>query len=115
MKKSIKAALLSAFVFPGIGHLFLKKYISAAVLAGSALTAGYIVIAETLENAQQIVAKIQSGEVAADMTAITEQIAQQANNSGLVNADLMSQLLIIIWLVAIVDAYRVGRAQQSKE
>jgi len=115
MKKSIKAALLSAFVFPGIGHLFLKKYISAAVLAGSALTASYIVIAETLENAQQIVAKIQSGEVAADMAAITEQIAEQANNSGLVNADLMSQLLIIIWLVAIVDAYRVGRSQQSKQ
>jgi hypothetical protein len=32
MNKSTKAALLSTFVFPGAGHLYLKKYIPAAVL-----------------------------------------------------------------------------------
>jgi hypothetical protein len=33
MKKSMKAALLSAFVFPGAGHFFLKKHITGTVLA----------------------------------------------------------------------------------
>jgi hypothetical protein len=28
MKKSIKAALLSAFVFPGVGHIYLKRHIA---------------------------------------------------------------------------------------
>ncbi|MFT6985801.1 MAG: hypothetical protein ACJAT7_001617 [Psychromonas sp.] len=114
MKKPIKAALLSAFVFPGIGHLFLKKYISAVLFVTSALAATYQLLSKTLENAQQIVEKIQNGEIAPDISAITESVTQQTDNSGLLNADLMSQLLMIIWLVSIVDAYRVGRSQQSK-
>lgn len=114
MKKSIKAALLSAFLFPGIGQLFLKKYISAALFATSALATTYQLLSKTLENAQQIVAKIQNGEIAPDLSAITESVTQQANNSGVLNADLMSQLLMIIWIVSIVDAYRAGRAEQSR-
>lgn len=113
MKKSIKAALLSAFVFPGIGHLFLKKYISAALFATSALAATYQLLSKTLENAQQIVDKIQNGEIAANLSAVTESVTQQTSSSGLLNADLMSQLLMIIWLVSIVDAYRLGRSPQS--
>ena len=37
MKKSTKAALLSAFVLPGAGHIFLKKYIPGVALVGASL------------------------------------------------------------------------------
>jgi hypothetical protein len=33
MNKPLKAALLSALVFPGSGHLYLKKYVCVTVLA----------------------------------------------------------------------------------
>jgi TM2 domain-containing membrane protein YozV len=32
MKVSYKAALLSAFVFPGVGHFYLKKYWRGGVI-----------------------------------------------------------------------------------
>ncbi|MCG6200530.1 hypothetical protein [Psychromonas antarctica] len=112
MNKAIKAALLSAFIFPGVGHLLLKCYRSATILAATALLASYILISTTIENAMLIVDKIQSGEVAPDIVAITEQISQQTSGSGLLNSDFMSLLLMVTWLVAIIDSYRVGQSQQ---
>ena len=37
MKKSTKAALLSALICPGAGHIFLKKYIRAMLLVAATL------------------------------------------------------------------------------
>lgn len=59
MKKPMKAALLSAFIFPGIGHFLLRKYMRGAVLAGAAFAGLYFLIARTVETALQITGKIQ--------------------------------------------------------
>jgi len=66
MKKSIKAVLLSALVFPGAGHLLLKKRIIDAVLTCASLVALYLIIANMLNRAQEIADKILSGDVAPD-------------------------------------------------
>jgi hypothetical protein len=34
MSKPLKAVLFSVLIFPGVGQLFLKKYISACYFAG---------------------------------------------------------------------------------
>ncbi|MFT6349649.1 MAG: putative membrane protein [Psychromonas sp.] len=114
MNKPIKAVLLSAFIFPGVGHLLLKRYISAAILATTALTITYLLVAKALENAMLIVDKIQSGEVAADITTISELVSQQPSSEGLLSPDLMSSILLIIWIVAVIDSYRIGRTQKNK-
>ena len=115
MNKAVKAVLLSAFIFPGTGHLLLKRYISAAILATTALTATYLLVAKALENAMLIVDKIQRGEVAADITTISELVSQQPSNEGLLSTDLMTSILLIIWLVAIIDCYRIGRSLKNKD
>lgn len=111
MKKAIKAALLSAFVFPGVGHLFLKRYISAALFATTAFTASYLLISKTLENALQIVDKIQRGEVPADIITITELVSQQTAANNLLSTDIITSVLLLTWLAAIIDCYRIGRSQ----
>ncbi|PKH02659.1 hypothetical protein CXF72_10470 [Psychromonas sp. MB-3u-54] len=115
MKKTIKAVLLSAFIFPGVGHLLFKRYISAAILATTALTATYLLIAKVLESAMLIVDKIQRGEVAADVTAISDLVSQQPSSDGFLGTDFISIILLIIWLVAIVDCYRIGRSLKKKD
>lgn len=111
MKKAIKAALLSALVFPGAGHLLLKSYISASLFAATTLTAAYLLIAKTIENALQIVNKIQSGEVAPDITAITQSLTQQTTQDDLLLTNITTSILVVTWVIAIVDAYRIGRRQ----
>jgi hypothetical protein len=113
MKKSIKAALFSALVFPGAGHLFLKKKISGAILGCVSLAALYLIIANMLERAQQIVDKILRGEVSLDVIAITEQLSRQpvGNDSQLL--DIAWAVLIFSWIIGIADSYRAGRAQDK--
>jgi hypothetical protein len=109
MSKAIKAALLSAFVFPGTGHFFLKKHIIGTLLAGAALASLYLVFSRMVERALQIGEKIQRGEVQLDVAAITELISKQPTGTDAQLLNVAWTVLIISWLIGIVDSYRVGR------
>lgn len=108
MKNSTKAVLFSAFIFPGAGHFFLKKYVQAIILVGTSSFAVYYLFSKSLEKALQIVEKIESGEVLPDVTAITELLSKQATGNEAQLLDFASYTIIICWLVGIVDSYRVA-------
>ena len=117
MSNAIKAAMLSAIVFPGAGHFFLKKPIPATILAGTAFFGLLYVMTKVMESAQNIVEKIQSGEVSLDLEKIRSLVTQQLSGDGGQQLDAIVTTLIILWFVGIVDSYRVGRNQgeiQSK-
>ena len=115
MKKSNKAVLLSALVFPGAGHLLLKRYITGAVLVCAALAALYLIVADILEKALAIVEKIERGEISPDVAAIAELLSRQpmGNESQLLGAAL--PVLVICWVIGIADSYRCGRALDKHE
>ena len=108
MKKPMKAALLSAFVFPGTGHLFLKQYVQAMILIGASVSALYYLTSKSIEMALKIVEKIESGEVPADVAAITESLTQQTSGADAQALDFASYAIMICWLVGIIDSYRVA-------
>ena len=114
MNKSTKAALLSAFVFPGVGHVFLKKYISGIVLVGASFAAIYYLISKTVEMALQITEKIQSGDVQLDVTAITELLSKQSIGTEAHLVNIATAAFIILWLIGIIDSYIVGTLQDKK-
>jgi hypothetical protein len=115
MRKSTIAALLSAFVFPGVGHIFLKKYIPGIALVGASLAATYYLISKTVEKTLQIVDKIQSGDVQLDVTALTGLVSKQSTGTEAQLQDIAMLAIIICWLVSIVDSYRVGCVQDKNE
>ena len=113
MKKSMKAALLSAFVFPGIGHFLLKKYIPGAIFAVTAFAGLYFLIAKTLDRALQISDKIQGGEIQLDIAAISELLLEQPTGTEAQLLNTATAVLTISWLIGIVDSYRIGRVQDN--
>ena len=113
MSKSIKAALLSALVFPGAGHFFLKKYISGLVIVSASLGSLYYLITKTIERALLISEKIQSGEMPLDVVAITELVSKQLPGSEAQAQSIATTVLLISWLVGIIDSYRVGRVKNK--
>ena len=115
MKKSTKAVLLSAFVFPGAGHLYLKKYLLGGILACISLTGIYYVVTKTVERAWQIAEKIQTGEVQLDATTITELVSQQSAGTDSQLLNIATLAIIICWVVGIIDSYRVGRARDKMD
>ncbi len=115
MKKSTKAALFSAFVFPGVGHIFLKKYLTGAVLAGVALVVISYLVSKSIEIALQITDGIQSGNVPLDVVSITELVSQQPTGTEAVLLDVATYVFIICWLIGVIDAYREGQVQDKKD
>lgn len=115
MKKSTKAALLSAFVLPGAGHIYLKKYLPGVALIGASLVAGYYLITKSVEVALQIAGKIQSGEVQLDATAITELVSKQITGTETQLINIATPTIIICWVIGIIDSYRVGRMRDKNE
>jgi hypothetical protein len=112
MNKLIKAALFSALIFPGAGQLLLKKYVSATYFAVFASVGLYFLFSNLMSKAQDIIDKIQLGEVSADLATILELVNQQSATS----LNSLSPALIILsvtWLVSVVDAYRVGKKEVS--
>ncbi len=61
MKKSMKAALLSALVYPGTGHFSLKKYTWGGIFAGTFSVPLYFMITDIISKAEQVVEQIKSG------------------------------------------------------
>lgn len=113
MKKSLKAGLFSAFVFPGAGHLYLKKYIQAALLILVSVACVGVLLSVAMEKAQQISDKILAGEIPLDLARITAEISSQVGAGGTQNADIATYVLLICWLVGIIDSYRLGRIQDK--
>jgi len=113
MKNSTKAVLLSALVFPGAGHFFLKKRIPGIILSGTAFAALYVVISNVVERALLIAQKIQSGDVQLDIAEITELVSRQPTGAEAQSLSIATTVLILLWVGGIADSYRVGHIQDK--
>ena len=109
MRKSTKAALLSGLVFPGIGHLVLKRYLQGVILIVVTLVALWVLITGTVNRAMDVVDRIESGEVAMDSASIQEAVSGSADDAGFTAEDASAYVLLIAWLVGIADCVRLGR------
>jgi len=115
MKKATKAGLLSALVFPGMGHFYLKKPIHGAVLSATSLAGVYYLVSTAVEKALDILEKIKSSGIPPNVTEIFELISVQSSDSetGLMNIILI--LLFICWVYGIASAYLLGNNKQDKK
>jgi len=112
MKKAKKAVLLSAFILPGLGHVFLKRYVMGMVLIGIALLATYSLIVKTVERSLHIIDNIQSG-AQLSVADIASLVSHQSVGVASQLLDMGPLMLLICWLIGIVDSYRIGRAQDK--
>jgi len=108
MKSSNKALLLSVLVFPGAGHYSLKKYRHSAAIASAAIFCLYIVFSKLMEKAQVIAEKIQAGEIALDVNAISAELHNHAFSGDIQQINYALAVLIFVWIFGIFDSYRLG-------
>lgn len=115
MKKSVKAALLSALVYPGTGHFFLKKYYLFVAFVCAFSVPLYFVVRDIFTKAEQIVAQIKNGEIPLDVTAISESLSSSMAGDATQELNTKMYFMIIIWLIGIIDSYRIGREKAIAE
>ena len=113
MKKSIKAALLSAFLCPGAGHIYLKKYLFGSILILVAFTTLFVITSKAVEKASVISEQIAKGEIPYDMEVIRDLISKSQSPEEIQQINTMTLIFIFAWFVGIFDSYRVARSQET--
>ncbi len=95
-------------VFPGVGHLYLKKFILGLLLSIGAATATYFIVSNAVQTALEVVEKIQGGSIPLEVGTITELVSQQSG-AGEYSTNIAMIALFTFWVIGILDSLRVGR------
>ena len=118
MKLSTRAVLLSLFMFPGAGHILLKKKISGCLFIGVGVVATFIIVTSKMKRAYVIADQLSKGEIPFDMQHIIEKVIKilttaPSGSEGDVFI-IAFNALIIVWFVSTLDAYRIGRKMDKE-
>jgi hypothetical protein len=115
MNNSLKGALLSGLIFPGLGQVALKHYKRGAVIIIAVLVSLSIVVVEAVQYALAILEKIQPEGGAISLSTIADAATQASNTSGSLTSNLALLLVIFLWVIGAIDAYRIGKKKDIKE
>jgi len=107
MSRSTIALLLSALVFPGAGHLYLKRRGRALLFIVPTLVAAGWFIMDATRRASDIVDQIMAGKMDADPFAMAARLEQAGPTSMLV--EVAMYVMLACWIGAAVDAWLLGR------
>jgi hypothetical protein len=106
MKPSLKAALLSGLLLPGVGQLSLKRRRRGWALSSASLGASAVMGWSATQRALVVVDRITSGETALDSASI-EQLLDASSSAS---RDVVSTLCLLVlagcWLFGIADSFR---------
>ena len=108
MKKSVKASLLSALIFPGLGHLSLKKYIPGSLILLTSVSSLYFVINDLITRALLITDQVSSGKIGNDVMSLMAAIEEQSARYDPQIMNIAISLYICSWIFGIIDSYRIG-------
>jgi len=115
MNNSLKGALLSGLIFPGLGQLVLKHYKRGAVIMLTVLVSLSIVVVQAVQHALAILEKIESEGGAISMRTMSNAATQASAGSGSLTYNLVLLLVILCWIIGIVDAYKIGKKKDLEE
>ncbi|MEI6893101.1 MAG: hypothetical protein V5789_00380 [Colwellia sp.] len=110
MKKTTKVTLISLLIFPGAGHLILKSYLVAFGFIASVIYILIGFIKDVHDKSQQVIESIIQGEVPMETSAITQALIEHGVLDN-TNLSIIGYLLVIIWLIAAFDAYRLAKKE----
>lgn len=106
MKKPVKAAVISAVIYPGLGHIFLEKKRQGFMWATVFTVPLYLLVSELLTQTKLITKQVIEGTIPLDISAISQAVFDaMATKPALTYC---TYLLAILWLLAIADSFRLG-------
>ena len=107
MDAALKAALMSALVFPGVGQLYLKRPARALAFLLPALVAALYFGNQLYVRVALIKAQIEAGTMAFDPLAIAARLERDAPPTTLMRVAI--GVILVCWVGATVDAWLIGR------
>ena len=114
MNLSTRAALLNALLFPGWGHIYLRKYWRGIFIIMGILT-GLLSIVWSLTQATLEILKttpVPKGTV--NPALIMELTMKTLQSANLSQVSPVTFLIIVLWILSTIDAYLIGKKEMAK-
>ena len=115
MSNSLKGALLSGVIFPGLGQVILKHYLRGLVLMFTVFASLMVIVLKAVQHAFTILEKIELEGGVIDIQTITDAATQASSTSDSLIYNLGLLLIVICWIFGIVDAYRIGKKKDLED
>jgi hypothetical protein len=109
MKKSIKAALFSALLFPGTGHFSLQKMLRGLIFFIPSFLSVIYIVHYSLDKAYAIADQLNLGNIPLDTNTITNLIAEPPTGETLLKLQIATWTIIVCWIVSIIDSFLLGK------
>ena len=115
MTHSLRAVLLSGLIFPGLGQWLLGHRMRAVVFMLTVSICLIVIVHSATQQAYAVLDQLQAAGGALDLTTISDAATQATRNidNSVVHLTLIA--LMLVWVVGMVDAYRMGRLNDRKE
>ncbi|GAA0822061.1 hypothetical protein GCM10009111_29830 [Colwellia asteriadis] len=112
MKLEHKAVLLSALLYPGSGHVFLKKYFIGLSFISAFTFLLYNLFSTLNRISEKVALQITNGEIALTIEAISQAVTVQLAKQP-PQYNWLGYALLFIWLFAMFDAYRLAKVKKK--
>ena len=109
MNNSLKGALLSGLIFPGLGQVALKHYKRGADIMLTVVVSMAVVAVKAVQHALAILEKIELEGGIISVNTILNAATQASADSGNLTFNLLFLLITVCWIIGTVDAYRIGK------
>ena len=114
MNNSIKGALLSGLLFPGLGQVVLRRYRRGMAFIFTVSIILLVMVVKAVQQAFTILEKIEAEGGVISMNTITNAVIQASTPSESLTFKILLLLLILIWVMAVIDGYRVGKKKDKE-
>jgi hypothetical protein len=108
MSRATKALLLSALIFPGLGHLYLRSFIKGLLLLGFSAAGLFYIGQLYMVKIEPIMQQILSGEMALDPVVFLINLEHSISRQERLYLNIASWTVVIAWLLGMFDSYRQG-------
>ena len=114
MKQSLKGGLLSALVFPGLGHLVLKSALRGWIYILLTLLCFGLLVSIIIPIVTSTVNEVTSGTLPADPNQLNRIVHEKMADSDGLRGTVALVGFVGIWLVALIDVILLGRRQDAQ-
>ena len=107
-----KAVLLSVLVFPGSGHIFLKRYKTGISLIIASAISLAVLIYNITRRTIEIINNIPPSEI---LTLNIMSLPNMLTQTDTWQMQIAATILLTLWVISIVDSYRISRKQTRED
>lgn len=112
MNKPTKAAMMSLFIYPGAGQFFLKKYISSSIFIALFSIPFLWTLFDVFEKTNLLMKNVVENNLPLDVATLSEVFSSLVSEQTQ-TLDNKALIMMIIWFLSTIDAYRAGYYQKS--